>query len=110
MPRSLREANEQAEELADWFEVAGPSPDNQRPVEEYYLEYIAEAKHLVRADIGGLVVAARNAGATWHQVAGALNVSAAEAERRFSPVVDLARTAQMATRDLEPDAPVAELS
>ena len=51
MSRSLPEALEQAEELADWFEEKGPSPDNQRPVEEYYLEYVAETRDLVGADM-----------------------------------------------------------
>lgn len=86
MSRSLPEATEQAEALADWFEEQGPSPDSKRPVEEYYLEYLAETRNLVGAEIGGVVVAARNAGASWHQIGDVLGLSGVEARLEFDPV------------------------
>lgn len=92
---------EQAEELADWFEAHGPSPDSQRPVEEYYLEYIVEVRHTARARIAELVAAARNAGASWLQIGEALDISAASAEHRFGSVVELAQAAQAESLGLE---------
>jgi len=91
---------EQAEELADWFEEHGPSPDSKRPVEEYYLEYITEVRDTARAEIAGLVVAARNAGASWLQIGGALDISAASAEHRFGSV-ELAQATQAESLGLE---------
>ncbi len=91
---------EQAEELADWFEEHGPSPDSKRPVEEYCLEYITEVRDTARAEIAGLVVAARNAGASWLQIGGALDISAASAEHRFGSV-ELAQATQAESLGLE---------
>ena len=92
---------EQAEELADWFEAHGPSPDSQRPVEEYYVEYIAEVRNTARSRIAELVVAARNAGASWLQIGEALEISAASAEHRFGSGVELAQATQAESRGLE---------
>ena len=86
MPQSLQEATEQAEALADWFEAEGPSPDNQRPVKEYYLEYISEVRDSAWAEIAELVAAARKAGASWRQVGEVLGISSSEAERQFDGV------------------------
>ena len=93
MPRSFQEAIEQADELADWFEKHGPSPENQRPVAEYYLDYIADVRHSARVEIAEAVVAAREAGASWSQVAEVVGTSAAEAEQRFGPAVEQAQSA-----------------
>ena len=92
VPRSFQEVFDQAEELADWFEEHGPSPESQRPVAEYYLDYIAEVRHSARVEIAEAVVAARKAGASWSQVAEVVGTSAAEAEQRFNPAVEQART------------------
>ena len=80
---------EKAEELADWFEAEGPSPDNKRPVKEYYLEYISEVRDSAWAEIAELVVAARKARASWLQIGEALGRSAAEAEALFGRAADL---------------------
>lgn len=82
---------ERAEQLADWFEASGPSPDSQRPVADYYLEYIAEIRHRTWGEVAAAVSAARNAGATWPQIGEALAVSAAEAESRFGRAVEAAK-------------------
>ena len=92
---------EQAEELADWFEAHGPSPDSKRPVEEYYLEYITEMRDTARAEIAELVAAARDAGASWLQIGEALDISAASAEHRFGSVVELAQATQAESLGLE---------
>ncbi|MCY4424127.1 MAG: hypothetical protein OXC06_13780 [Acidimicrobiaceae bacterium] len=89
MHRSLQEAMDEAEELADWFEAEGPSPENRRPVKEYYLEYISEERDSARAEIAELVVAARKAGASWLEIGEALGKSAAESEAQFSRAADL---------------------
>lgn len=94
MPRSLQEAIEEAEELADWFEAEGPSPDNWRPANEYYLECITEVREAARSEIAELVVSARKAGASWLQIGEALGASAAEAKLRFGSAVELAPAAQ----------------
>lgn len=105
MPRTLQEAMEQAEALADWFEAEGPSPDNWRPVEEYYLEYIVEVREAARSGIAELVVAARKAGASWLRVGEALDISAAEAEHCFGPVVESALE-QEQVRVAQPEMPL----
>lgn len=89
MQWSLQEATEEAEELADWFERHGPSPDHKRPVKEYYIEYISEEKDSAWAEIAELVVAARKAGASWLEIGEALGKSATESEAQFSRAADL---------------------
>ena len=84
MPRSLQEAIADAEHLADWFEAEGPSPENQAPVLDYYLELLADihtAKEAALAEAVGLV---RERGASWEQIAEVLDLTVSEAERRFN--------------------------
>ena len=84
MARSLEEVIEEAEELADWFEAEGPSPENQRPVSEFFLGCIVDALSLGDDHaIAEAVSAARDAGVSWSQIGHVLGVSGSEAERRF---------------------------
>ena len=100
MPWSLEEDIDDPDELADWFEQHGPSPDNRRPIKEYWLEYIAEVRDQPWGNIAELVAAARNAGASWLQIGEALDISAASAEHRFGSV-ERAQAAQAESLGLE---------
>lgn len=83
MPRTLQEALDDAERLADWFEAEGPSPDNQVPVLDYYLELLADTHASGIAKLAATVELVRKHGASWEQIADALDMTASEAERRF---------------------------
>ena len=107
MPRSPEEVTEEAEELADWFEQHGPSPDNQRPVSEFFVGCVVDAVSLGDArEIAAAVFAARNAEVSWLQIGEALDISAADAKHRFGPVVELAQAAQEKARHAEPEVPL----
>lgn len=93
MPRSLQEVIDNQDEIADWFEKHGPSPESRRPVSEFYLGCIADAlSGGLHQQVPEAVAAARRAGASWEQIAEAVGTSATEAEQRFGPAVAQART------------------
>lgn len=101
MPWSLEVDIDDPDELADWFEQHGPSPDNRRPIKEYWLECIAEVRGTSPwGKIAELVAAARNTGASWLQIGEALDISAASAEHRFGSV-ELVQAAQAESLGLE---------
>ena len=92
MPRPLDEVIQHADEIADWFEAEGPSPENEIPVSEYFLGLLADVRRSGANKVLEAVVLARNAGASWHQIGEVLGISATEAERRFGHVVEPAQT------------------
>lgn len=87
MPRPLHEVIKNQDEIADWFEAEGPSPDNTIPVSEYFLGLLADVQNLDADKVRGAVELARHAGATWQQIGDVLGVPGSEAERRFEQVV-----------------------
>ena len=87
MPRTLQEIIDSQEELADWFEAEGPSPDNAIPASEYFLGLLADVRDAGARHVCDAVELALRAGATWQQIGHVLGVSDSEAERRFEQVV-----------------------
>ena len=89
---------QQADEIADWFEAEGPSPENEIPVSEYFLGLLADVSPLGAPHVPEVVGLARNAGASWHQIGEVLSLSAAEAEREFGHGFQPAEAATAQTR------------
>ena len=83
MPRPIREVIENQDEIADWFETEGPSPENQMPVSEYFLGLLADVGAQGADKVHGAVELARRAGASWQQIGKVLGLSGSEAEQQF---------------------------
>lgn len=83
---TLREAIERQDELADWFESEGPSPENRRPVWEFFLGIAARAAS--PCEQAEAVGAALRAGASWQQVGEAFDLSADDAAEHFASHLD----------------------
>lgn len=83
MALPIREVVDKQNEIADWFETAGPSPDTEMPVSEYWLGLLADVRDLDDGKVSGAVESARKAGASWQQVAEALGISEDAAQERF---------------------------
>ena len=81
-----------SDDIADWFEAEGPSPENEIPVSDYFLGLLADVRRSGAIKVLEAVVLARNAGASWHQIGEVLGMPAAEAERRFDHAVEPAQT------------------
>ena len=81
------------EALADWFEANPPSLENARPLFEFFLRRARIAAS--EAETAEQVVVARARGASWSQVAEALDTSEAQVQDRF-PGVDAAALAESA--------------
>ncbi len=83
MTRLIKPALDDDEALADWCEAAGPPPENEISVADYFLRCAVEdgesEQHLAER-----VAAALSAGTSWVRVADILGVSVGEAERRFA--------------------------
>ena len=101
MPRTLQEIIESQDELADWFERHGPSPENSIPVSEYFLELLGDVQHSGADKICGAVELARDAGATWQQVGEVLGLPAEAAREQFG---EFAASASAASAPAEPPA------
>lgn len=98
MPRPLHEAIRHAEEIADWFETEGPSPENEIPVAEYFLGLLADVQSQGEDKVRGAVCLARGVGASWRQIGVVLGVSSSEAERQFDSA---AARSMLPHRDME---------
>ena len=83
----MQEIIDSQDELADWFEAEGPSPENEVPVSEYFLGLLADVSGSTTDRVRGAVELARNAGATWQQIGDVLGVPGSEAERQFEQAV-----------------------
>lgn len=81
------------EALADWFEANPPSLENARPMFEFFLRRARGAAS--ESAVAEYVVVALARGASWAQVAEALDTSQAEARDRF-PGADSAALAESA--------------
>ena len=83
MTRLTRQMLGDDEALADWCEAAGPPPENEISVPDYFLRCAVEdgenEQHLAER-----VAAALADGTSWMRVAEILGVSVGEAERRFA--------------------------
>lgn len=96
MPRPLHEAIRQADEIADWFEAEGPSPDNAIPASEYFLGLLGDVRDLGAEKVCGAVELAHRAGASWQQIGEVLGISRSAAERQFDPGVEQAQSRRQA--------------
>ena len=90
MPRSIQEILDHADELADRFERYEPSPDDERPVEEYLLERAAVARARGERQVVDAVTAARAKRISWQRIGDILGTSAQAAQQRYGSVVDSA--------------------
>ena len=86
MPRPLREVIEHQDEIADWFETEGPSPDDEMPVVDYFLGLLVDVRDLGAEKVCGAVELARGAGASWQQIGRVLELSGSAAQRQFDRV------------------------
>ena len=86
MPRPIREVIESQDEIADWFEAEGPSPENEIPVSEYFLGLLGDVRDQGADKVHGTVELARRAGASWQQIGKVLGLSGSDAERQFGGV------------------------
>jgi hypothetical protein len=90
MPRSIQEILDHADELAERFENYEPSPDHERPVEEYLLERAAVARARGERQIVDAVISARAKGISWQRIGDILGTSAQAAQQRYGSVVESA--------------------
>lgn len=88
MPRSIREILEHADELADRLEQYEPSPEDERPVEEYLLERAVVARAHGERQVLDAVRAARAKGLSWQRIGELLGTSAQAAQQRYGTVVE----------------------
>lgn len=88
MPRSIQEILEHADELADRLEHYEPSPDDERPVEEYLLERAAVARAHGERQVVDAVTSARARGISWQRIGDLLGTSAQAAQQRYGAVVE----------------------
>ena len=88
MPKSIQEILDHADELAQRFEDYEPTPDDERPVEEYLLERAALARARGERQIVDAVVAARTKGIPWQRIGELLGTSAQAAQQRYGTVVE----------------------
>ena len=97
MPRSLREMIDDGDEeledwceaLADWCEAYGPSPENEKPVSEFFLSCVADHACMDEAETADYVSLALARGVSWSRVAEALGMSVVGTQNRF-PGAELA--------------------
>ena len=90
MPRSIQEILDHADELAERFENYEPSPNDERPVEEYLLERAAVARARGERQIIEAVTAARAKSISWQRIGDILGTSAQAAQQRYGSVVESA--------------------
>lgn len=90
MPRSIQEILDHADELAERFENYEPSPNDERPVEEYLLERAAVARARGERQIVDAVTAARAKSISWQRIGDILGTSAQAAQQRYGSVVESA--------------------
>jgi hypothetical protein len=90
MPRSIQEILDHADELAERFENYEPSPNDERPVEEYLLERAAIARARGERQIVDAVTAARAKSISWQRIGDILGTSAQAAQQRYGSVVESA--------------------
>jgi hypothetical protein len=88
MPRSIQEILDHAEQLARRFEDYEPSPDDERPVEEYLLQRAALARARSERQVIDAVTAARSSGIAWSRIGELLGTSAQAAQQRYGTVVE----------------------
>ncbi|MCP5068639.1 MAG: hypothetical protein GY946_18915 [bacterium] len=87
MPKSVQEILDHADELAQRFEDYEPSPDDERPVEEYLLERAALARARSERQIVEAVTAARTKGVPWARIGELLGTSAQAAQQRYGALI-----------------------
>jgi len=90
MPRSIQAILDHADELAERFENYEPSPNDERPVEEYLLERAAVARARGERQIVDAVTAARAKSISWQRIGDILGTSAQAAQQRYGSVVESA--------------------
>lgn len=90
MPRSIQEILDHADEIAERFENYEPSPDDERPVEEYLLERAVVARARGERQIVDAVTAARAKSISWQRIGDILGPSAQAAQQRYGSVIESA--------------------
>ncbi len=90
MPRSIQEILDQADELSERFEDYEPTPDDERPVEEYLLERAALARAQSERQIVDAIITARTKGVPWQRIGQLLGTSGQAAQQRYSAIVEAA--------------------
>ena len=88
MPRSIQEILDHADELAQRLEDYEPSPDDERPVEEYLLERAAVARARGERQILEAVTTARAKGISWQRIGEILGTSPQAAHQRYGAAVE----------------------
>ncbi len=88
MPRSIQEILDHADELAQRIEDYEPSPDDERPVEEYLLERAAVARARGERQILEAVTTARAKGISWQRIGAILGTSPQAAQQRYGAAVE----------------------